>query len=341
MKNTVFKNQLPTLTELKRATQGLNFVIVYDERLFQYKFFQIWLENFKSQFSVRAGEDLKNIDRLPNFLRQFLPAFSGFAPKESVLVSVGGGSVGDFAGFVASVLKRGVGYVHIPSTWLAAVDSAHGAKNALNIDDYKNQIGTFYEAQKVYCVRELLMVQPLDNVRSAYGEVIKMSLLSKPAFFKKIEKINKFDAASLWRLLPEVIEAKYNIVGRDPFEKKGVRHLLNLGHTLGHALELDQLLPHGIAVQKGLEFAVDWSLKLALLKPEDHRKIKYVLGKNALPKIAPIQRSRMQKILQQDKKTISGDRLRFVFIKKPGIALIQEKKIDEIVFAACELGVAE
>jgi 3-dehydroquinate synthase len=339
--NLRLQKGLPKQSELKKATQAENFVVIYDEKLRSLPNVREWRSTFAHSYAVTAGESLKSIDHFADHIRKLLPAFSGHSPRKSAVVALGGGSVGDFAGFVASVMKRGVGYVNIPTTWLAALDSAHGAKNGLNVGAFKNQVGTFYEAQKVYCVKEILLTQPQENIHSAFGEVMKMSMLDRRGLFQKLTKIQNFDAAALWDLLPHVIQSKFEVVSRDPFEKTGERHVLNLGHTLGHVFELEQLLPHGVAVQRGLEFALEWGRMLNVVSDRHYQQMRDVLMKNRTTAISPISRGRMQKILQQDKKMVSHDRLRFVFVRKPGEVVIQEKAISDIVNAAYSLGWAK
>lgn len=341
MKTVFFKKNMPSLSEISRVTKGRNFILLFDERLNHFLAFQKWRKSFQHQFAVRAGENLKNIESFAAHATRILPSLSGFAPSENILIAVGGGSVGDFAGFLASVLKRGVGLVSIPSTWLAAVDSAHGGKTGLNVGSLKNQVGTFYPAKAIFCVRELLDWQPSENIQSAYGEVLKISLIDPSGLYKKICRLKSFDAANLWRILPHAIRAKYAIVKRDPFESKGIRHLLNLGHTVGHVYEIEKLLTHGTAVQMGLEFAVEWSYKIKIMNLKNYTDIKKLFAKNKMRPIQPLKSERFQYLLRQDKKMTGGDHLRFVFIRKPGQAIIREIPIAEVTQAALELGWAQ
>ncbi|OFZ18909.1 MAG: hypothetical protein A2Z20_12445 [Bdellovibrionales bacterium RBG_16_40_8] len=329
---------LPSMNELVRATGGQNFILIYDEKISSIANFAKWIKNFTHVHSVISGEELKNIDNFSQHVKQILPYFAGFSAQESVIVAVGGGTVGDFAGFLASVIKRGVVYVNIPSTWLAAVDSAHGGKTGLNVNELKNQVGTFYQASVVYCVKELLNTQSVENVRSAYGEVLKTALISGARLFSIVNKLKKLDAPNLWRILPQVVQAKYDVVKKDPREEKGVRQLLNFGHTVGHAFEMERLLPHGLAVQIGLEFATEWSHRRKILSTKEYKRLKTLLAKNQTLPIKPLQSSRFRLHLRQDKKAQAGDKMRFVFIRKPGQTLIQAVEIDEIVNAAGEMG---
>lgn len=336
-----YQASLPAMKDIARAILGENLILIYDERLAGQPQFKKWIQGFHFSYPVRAGENLKQVDDLALHIKRLLPLLSGYAPRQNVIVAAGGGSVGDFAGFMASILKRGVGYVNIPSSWLAAVDSAHGGKTGLNVDQLKNQVGSFYPAQKIYCVKELLFSQPDENVHSAYGEVLKMGLIEGASLFNSLERLKTFDAHNLWKVLPRVVEAKSRIVRKDPNETRGLRHILNFGHTVGHAFEMERLLPHGLAVQIGLQFAVEWSHQLKILKSSYYEHLKKLFAKNQTPLLEPLDKSRFHLHLKQDKKAVSGDRVRFVFLQKPGRTLIQEVKIDEVVSAACQMGWAQ
>jgi 3-dehydroquinate synthase len=263
---------------------------------------------------------------------------SGHSARESAIVVVGGGSVGDWAGFLASVLKRGIAFVNIPSTWLAAIDSAHGGKTALNVDAYKNQVGTFYPATAIYCVKEILDQQPQENVRSGYGEALKMAILAGGPLYKKFIGCKDFNSDFLWKVLPQLVMAKYQVVKRDPFEKLGIRQILNLGHTMGHAIELEQKLPHGLAVQLGLEFSLEWSFREGLIKARDYEVMKSLLVKNRVPPLARLSAERLRLCIQQDKKTHNGDEVGFVFIKSPGKPVYKNVKMDELIQVARDSG---
>ena len=168
-----------------------------------------------------------------------------------------------------------------------------------------------------------------------------MAILEGGTLYNQLAKLKNFNAQSLWRLLPSLIAAKYRIVKKDPLETKGLRHLLNLGHTVGHVFELEQLLPHGLAVQSGLEFAIEWSRQRELLPLKGYNELKSLFAKNHPVTRQPLNASRFRLRLQQDKKATAGDHLRFVFVARPGQPRIEEVLIDDIVTAARALGWAQ
>lgn len=328
----------PNLDEIQKTLGVKHCIFIYDEALRRDLDFCQWVKKFPMTYSVSGGESLKSLDLFPSLVRDVLPMVANHSASEIAIVACGGGSVGDAIGFLASVIKRGVFLVHIPTTWLSAVDSAHGGKTALNVDAYKNQVGTFYPAHLVYCVKDILLNLSEDHLRSGAGEMIKMALLKGGKLFSEFQKKKSLTAENYWRILPHVVEAKYQVVKKDPFEKQGHRIILNFGHTLAHALELEQLMAHGLAVQCGMEFALNWSFRKGLLSEKNFSKIKVLMAKNPVSTAQPLRVNRLRQILGQDKKSLAGDRIRFVYLKKPGSPVVQSVSQDEILQAAVELG---
>lgn len=341
MKKTklLFKNELPELPDL-----GEELLLIYDEVLVKKSVqFRKWTKKFALSYSVKSGESLKSIENFPSHMEKIVRICEGASSRKFTIVAVGGGSVGDFAGFVASILKRGVGLVHVPSTWLAALDSAHGGKTALNVSSAKNQVGTFYPAQKVVLVRSLLMSQPDARVFEGFGELVKMALIAGGSFWKNLAKEKKLLPDLLWRYLPLAIKAKYKVVEQDPEEKSGVRHVLNLGHTLGHVLESYYDLPHGIAVNYGLDFALKWSLQLKIMTGAEYAQVMkspvmgYLLSpvRDHLLKTNSVKLTEFRRLLLSDKKKTQAGVLRFVFVKSPGNCSIREIHVDDVLIEIC------
>lgn len=318
------KLPLPVLLNPHRS------VFIFDRILLKSKKFKAWIEQFPYRYSVRSGEELKNIRHFPGHLEKIATTVAQIPERPLQVICCGGGSVGDFSGFVASILKRGVDLIQIPSTWLAAVDSAHGGKNALNVGRIKNQVGTFHFAKEVWLVKELLSSQPPERHEEALGEALKISMIEGGNLWAKFSKIKKWDAKPLWDLLPEFIEAKYKVVRRDPYEKKGIRHVLNLGHTVGHVLEAQLGLPHGRAVLLGLQFSLRWSEHRKILKDRSLLEISFLADKNACQKALRQVRS-PAKHLSQDKKRVHSGKVRFVFIQNPGKPIVLPVTIGEIL----------
>lgn len=319
-----------------------NCIVIYDQILTQNKSnfhdSKKWIEKFPNRLPVAAGEKLKNISSFSKILEQIIK-ISANCEKPLQIVAIGGGSVGDFAGFLASVLKRGVDLIHIPSTWLSAIDSAHGGKNALNIVGYKNQIGTFHFANEIYLIKPLLCSQPASRLQEAMGEILKISLLDSKKLWMSIDGGNGvylLSAENLWNKLPSLVRAKYKIINKDPFEKKGIRHLLNFGHTIGHILESELGLPHGIAVSSGLGFALQYSLQKKILSIQEYDKIMSMhlsfnipTGESIAIQLRKIKNAKAA--LMQDKKMNAKQSVRFVFLRRIGQGYVQSVTVNQLI----------
>jgi 3-dehydroquinate synthase len=337
-----YAKTLPNAHKFQKSLAAQKIVLIYDEKLLLFPVLKKWIQSFSDSCPVTAGEDLKTLSSLQIHAPKILRQIQGSSRQKVVIVALGGGSVGDFAGFVASVLKRGVRLVHIPSTWLAAIDSAHGGKTALNLGEFKNQLGTFKEAERIVIIREILSLQNDEAVRSAMGELIKMALLAGGSLFSKLEKLTSPTLEKIWPLLRLAVEAKYKVVRRDPFEEKGIRYILNLGHTLGHAYELSAGLSHGVAVCEGTKFALQFSETQKLLGAKDlARAQKLLRSLGPVAKTPTLRRAQLRDLLLQDKKATGGDRLRFVMLKKPGKAVVKDILVDDVVAEAIRQGVAQ
>lgn len=325
----LFTKKLPNSAQL-----GKEVLVIFDRKLLsKVSQFKKWLGNFDYSYGVEGGEKIKSVKELPLHLEKILKIASGMS-RELTVVVVGGGSIGDFGGFIASVLKRGVRLIHIPSTWLSAIDSAHGGKTALNVENTKNQIGTFYPAEIIFVVQEILISQPVQRQIEALGEIIKMGLLNskiKPNYWQKFFSSKKL-TFNEFRNLKKIISAKYEIVKKDPFERKGQRKLLNLGHTIGHGLESQLKLSHGEAVGQGLIFACEWSRQLGYLDDVNFSKIqKNWFAPFGLKRfsVKGISRSDLEKQLGRDKKRTPGNKIDFVFIKGIGKPILRKISIAE------------
>ena len=334
-----------------KGLQKQSTILIYDRKLVKaVPGFSVFLNKFPHSFSVTAGEDLKSIDRFQRLANEIHTAVGDRVARDWTVVAVGGGSVGDAAGFFASVYKRGLRLVHIPTTWLAAIDSSHGGKTALNLAGAKNQIGTFYPADETILVRAILESLSMGHSRDALGELAKAGLLTG-GLWRKIKPprvrgsidrgLNEF----LWRKLPMAIAAKMQIVNRDPTETRGDRQLLNLGHTFGHVIEASQGLTHGLSVGLGLCFAIDVSEAIGCLTPSKAEELrgwlaefdisKSMLAKAGFKKLSALQAARL---LRNDKKRASGDFVWFIVLRDFGRAERRQLSVNQILKIAKATG---
>lgn len=314
-------------------------LLIYDRRLKTQ--LGTWPQGFGATYAVKSGETLKSVDAFAGHVTQILKRIKGFPRGATTIVVLGGGSVGDFGGLVASLLWRGVKLVHIPSTWLAAVDSAHGGKTALNVGNLKNQLGSFYPADEVYLVRRLLAGQGSVRAEQGLSEMLKVALVSDATLWRELERSSRATDSLLWSHLPAAINAKMSIVRRDPFEKKGLRKLLNLGHSLGHSLELARGLAHGEAVGWGLLFSLEWSRELGLLKASEHAQIHKLLTARLSYLAGPKPRlsaSELRNALLADKKRLQTGQIDFVFLKSVGQGQLRTVGLMECLKEASRQG---
>ena len=335
-----FTDRLP-----KAAGFGNDALLIFDRKLTSYvPGFSAWAEQFPVNYSVASGETLKDLKTFPKHIERILKLTQNLSARNLTVVVAGGGSVGDFGGFIASVLKRGVKLVQVPTTWLSAIDSAHGGKTALNAGGNKNQIGTFYLASDVYLVRSVLTAQPKARAQDAFGELAKIALIDGGVWVKKLERSSSAKANDLlWKNLKSAIDAKLKVVRKDPNEKKGLRQVLNLGHTVGHVIESELKLSHGEAVAQGLFFSLAWSFRRGDLSIEDYGRARGLLentfGIRAVR--SKLKAARLRSGLLQDKKRDSKQTLTFVFLKKFGRPVRESVTVDEILFEAKEQGLVK
>lgn len=335
----LFLTRFPKLQELPPAH-----IIIVDNNLLKNPRIQRWLKIFEWVYPITAGEELKQLKSFERHLNQILKISSRLQAKNITFVGVGGGSVGDFVGFVASTFKRGSPLIHIPSTWLSAVDSAHGGKTALNIGHFKNQIGTFYPAQKVILCRPLLLTQPTERTHDAMGELIKTGLLAGGSLWAQLSKEKTFTSKKLWSYLPKLIDYKYQIVLQDPLEKNGLRALLNFGHTYGHAFELYYKIPHGHAVNLGLRMALEFSVHRKVMMSETLNELyatpllTHYLAQTSELKSYLRRPKKIIQILSQDKKLSQKGHLHFIFLKQAGRPVIAEVTLAELEQFVLKLG---
>jgi 3-dehydroquinate synthase len=248
--------------------------------------------------------------------------------RDAIVLALGGGVIGDLAGFVAACYQRGIGLVQIPTTLLAHVDSSVGGKTAVNHPGGKNMIGAFHQPLAVIADTDSLNTLPERELRAGLAEVIKYALICDAVFFDWLEaNIDALLARSpeaLTQAIYRCCEIKARIVGRDEREQ-GERALLNLGHTFGHAIEaatgyVEWL--HGEAVATGLLIAADMSRRIGLLAPSIVERLRVLLQRAGLPVDAPrIGAARALDYMRVDKKVQSG-RIRLVLLQGLGRALI-------------------
>lgn len=252
--------------------------------------------------------------------------------RETLILALGGGVVGDLAGFAASILLRGLPIVHIPTTLLSQVDSAIGGKTAINTQQGKNLVGTFYQPSGVIMDIDVLATLPADQMLAGYGEILKYALLGDADFFDFLQDHHQGlldkDPSILAKALLVSAQMKADIVGNDEREQ-GQRALLNLGHTFGHAIEQVSgfSVLHGHAVLLGLSLAADLSHRLGILPEDQKTRIqRHVLGLPLAIPMATLSISDLMQAMQVDKKK-KDDVLTFVLLRGIGEAFIHKQPV--------------
>ena len=284
--------------------------------------------------SLPDGEEFKNLATLSTIFDALAAAK---LHRDGAIVALGGGVVGDMAGFAAACYQRGVAYLQVPTTLLAQVDSAVGGKTGVNHPASKNLIGAFHQPIGVLSDIATLRTLPPRELRAGLAEVIKYGLIRDVAFLKWIEEaldeLLACDGAALAHAVRRSCEIKAQIVAADEREQ-GVRALLNLGHTFGHALEAAtgyREWLHGEAVAIGLLMAADLSARLGWLEQADVQRVRALLERAGLPtSVPPLGAARTLQFMQLDKK-VKHDQLRLVLLPELGAARISSDfDIDQL-----------
>jgi 3-dehydroquinate synthase len=249
--------------------------------------------------------------------------------RRSPVIALGGGVVGDLAGFAAATYLRGVPLVQVPTTLLGQVDSSIGGKTAVNHPRGKNLIGAFYQPRLVLIDVETLSTLPARDLRSGLAEVVKYGVIAKPDLFELLEArvadVLAGDADLLTRVIRDCCQIKADVVSVDEHEA-GPRLLLNFGHTFGHAIEAAggfSTYTHGEAVAIGMMWATELSLRLGLCMPELRQRLQELLQAFGLPTALSNPTQGLRDALLLDKKVIGG-RQRFILVEALGNVSIRD-----------------
>lgn len=280
-------------------------------------------------FVMKAGETYKNLSTVSEIYRWLL---DHGADRNSFIVGIGGGVVCDLAGFVASTFMRGVNFGFVATTLLAQVDASVGGKNGVDLDGYKNIVGTFNQPKFVICDISMLKTLPYVELVSGLAEVVKHALITDRSKFEYIEKnsdsILALDLSMLEYLVTRSVKIKADIVAVDEREG-GLRRVLNLGHTWGHAVEKITGISHGQAVSIGLVFAAKLSHNKGMLSEIEKDRVVNLLSKLGLQTQSSANPAEVLEVLQKDKKKI-GSGVHYVLMRGIGAVEVLEISFDEL-----------
>jgi len=268
------------------------------------------------------------------------------ADRRALIIAVGGGVVGDVAGFVAASYARGIALVHVPTTVVAQVDSALGGKTGVNLPEGKNLVGAFYPPQGVVADSAVLTSLPPREFRSGIYEIIKYGVIGDAKLFQflegKMEKVLRRERPALAYVIERSIAQKARVVSKDERES-GLREILNFGHTFAHALESAtryRTYLHGEAVGWGMIAASRLAVEKGMLVPRDEERIARVIASvGPLPAWPAVSAATLIAAMQADKKTRAG-RLRFVLPERIGTVQCGVEAEDEMlkrVLRECEI----
>ena len=304
-------------------------------------------ENFQRIFhiSLEDGEAAKNWNSLNKIYDVLL---QNECDRNTVIFALGGGVVGDMAGFAAATFMRGIPFVQVPTTLLAQVDSSVGGKTAINHPLGKNMIGAFYQPKAVICNLETLSTLPARELSAGLAEVIKYGPIFDMDFMQwletSVEQVLAKDMKSLAFAVQRSCEIKAAVVGQDERET-GLRAILNFGHTFGHAIEAGMgygVWLHGEGVAAGMVMAAELSRRLGMVDEAFVQRLKSLIERAGLPVRGPVldasdNAGRYLELMRIDKKSEAGE-IRFVLIDGPGKAVVRgapDALVREVIDACC------
>jgi 3-dehydroquinate synthase len=280
-------------------------------------------------YVIEPGEKSKDLNVVALISRWLLDQG---ADRSSFITGIGGGVVCDLAGFVASTYLRGIRFGFVATSLLAQVDAAIGGKNGVNLDGYKNMVGTFTQPEFVICDVDLLISLPHKEFISGMAEVIKHALISDRHQFAHLEEFSDAILAKerneMEHMVGHSARIKAAVVENDELEK-GERRKLNLGHTWGHAVEKVTGMPHGEAVSVGLAFSARLSRKKGLLNEMEEGRIIKLLTDYELPVRTDSDPAEIFEALVRDKKK-EGGAIHFILMKGIGETVIESIRVEEL-----------
>ena len=286
---------------------------------------------------IDAKEESKSFETVNSIIEEMIAAQM---TRDALLIGVGGGITTDIAGFVASIYKRGIRVAFVPTTLIAQADASIGGKNGVNSESYKNLIGCFREPEWIYANMAVLKSLSRENYLCGVAEVLKIFIIgNRERYLETVELLKSNNPYITEDILREAIKIKKDIVHRDAFES-GERRVLNLGHTFGHAIELLEGIPHGMAVAKGVVIASKISHRMGLLSRESLERIETDFSEIGLidKDIINCISEDLIGAISQDKKR-SEDFIRFVTAKEIGsveVTNINVKELEDVAKDLCK-----
>ena len=344
--NVEIKNYNITITDddFSKTMEELNLLTASQKRLFivSNKVFKLYFDklglNKEEVLVLPDGEKNKNFK---NYIKILDTAAQKGLTREDAIIAIGGGVIGDIAGFAASTYMRGIDYIQIPTTLLSMVDSSVGGKTAIDMMNAKNIVGTFYQPKAVLININFLKTLNKRQFKSGLGEILKYAFIEENCNYKQplylfeyltlcCEKLFSQEPMTIMRVIEYCLNLKIAVVNEDEKES-GLRKILNFGHTLGHALEVRgkyRMFTHGEAIVQGMFFVLNWAKKVELISYSYHRLAIELLNKYGF-KEQKFKISELIEIMKKDKKAISD---KIVFLIP-----CDKKKVKEVKFRPEEI----
>jgi len=269
----------------------------------------------KKVIVIPAGEESKSIENYKDLTRKLTDC--------EEITAFGGGVVGDLAGFVAATLRRGIKLTQVPTTLLAMVDASIGGKNGINLENRKNYLGTIYQPESVKIDPDVLRTLPEKEIANGVAEMIKYGAIKEEYFLEKMQNKFSIDDEDLEEIIAKAADTKKYFIERDERDEN-IRHALNFGHTIGHALELEYSISHGEAVSIGMTYE-----SLLFLDENKTNKIITALRANNLPTKLP-ENANIDKIINLMKTDKKGA-LTFAFNETNYNIQINENEIRKVL----------
>ena len=292
--------------------------------------------------NIHNGDEHKNIETLIHIWEKLMQ--SG-ADRKSLIMNLGGGVITDIGGFAAVTFKRGIDFIHIPTSLLGMVDASIGGKNGINFMQAKNQIGTIIPPELVWINTDFLSTLPTMEMDSGFAEMLKHGLIADEAYWHELNDYHPFstkpDFSKKLELIKKSVQIKDKVISSDPMEK-GLRKILNFGHTLGHAIESylnyekNISISHGKSVAIGMILASYISNRLLDFPPKKLEDIKQKIS-NIYPPVpfSLVDIERIIDLLKYDKKNEKGV-VQFVLLKDIGVPVWNKKVPDKLMYQAFE-----
>ena len=332
IENGIIKN---AGTEIVKIYSGKKIAVVTDSNV--YKLYGNILKkslaeaNLEAHFIVvKPGEKSKSIETLKYVYDKLIDLE---ITRSDLIIALGGGVIGDLSGFAASTYLRGIDFVQIPTSLLAQIDSSIGGKVAVNLEQGKNLIGSFYQPKKVIIDPELLNTLPNNLIKDGLGEVIKYACIKNLNLFKLLMSIKNKDElfSSMEHIIHTCCSIKKDIVEKDERDTS-IRMALNFGHTMGHALEkyYDYNISHGEAVAVGMYYITRKSEELKYTEHGTSDKIKKILVNfNISYSLPDVDMEKIRRFVLIDKKNLSGN-INLIMLRKIGESFIESVPVEKI-----------